>query len=112
MLFRSDLDHEVLPIDFDIKFTSGYDYHRLDFKKNENGFLFEAMPGEYKISIRANGDHKFHMGEFNVHVAALGTTTVPVPAAAWLFGSGLLGLTGIARRKKQATSEVAAIALK
>jgi hypothetical protein len=24
---------------------------------------------------------------------------VPVPAAAWLFGSGLLGLIGVARRK-------------
>ncbi len=28
--------------------------------------------------------------------------SVPVPAAAWLFGSGLLGLIGIARRKKAA----------
>jgi hypothetical protein len=28
--------------------------------------------------------------------------TVPVPAAFWLFGSGLLGLVGIARRKKTA----------
>lgn len=28
------------------------------------------------------------------------TTLVPVPAAVWLFGSGLLGLVGIARRKK------------
>ena len=28
------------------------------------------------------------------------TAAVPVPAAAWLFGSGLLGLFGIARRKK------------
>ena len=27
---------------------------------------------------------------------------VPVPAAVWLFGSGLLGLAGIARRKKAA----------
>ena len=27
---------------------------------------------------------------------------VPVPAAAWLFGSGLLGLIGIARRKRAA----------
>jgi len=27
-------------------------------------------------------------------------TTVPIPAAAWLFGSGLLGLIGIARHKK------------
>jgi hypothetical protein len=27
-------------------------------------------------------------------------TVVPVPAAVWLFGSGLLGLIGLARRKK------------
>jgi hypothetical protein len=27
------------------------------------------------------------------------TPTVPVPAAAWLFGSGLLGLAGAARRR-------------
>lgn len=33
-------------------------------------------------------------------VATLGqVTVVPVPAALWLFGSGLLGLAGIARRK-------------
>lgn len=31
--------------------------------------------------------------------AAGGTNPVPVPAAAWLFGSGLLGLVGVARRK-------------
>jgi len=29
-------------------------------------------------------------------------TVVPVPAAVWLFGSGLLGLVGMARRKKSA----------
>lgn len=28
------------------------------------------------------------------------TSAVPVPAAVWLFGSGLLGLVGVARRKK------------
>ena len=28
------------------------------------------------------------------------TAVVPVPAAAWLFGSGLIGLIGIARRKQ------------
>lgn len=28
-------------------------------------------------------------------------TSVPIPAAAWLFGSGLIGLAGVARRKKK-----------
>lgn len=29
------------------------------------------------------------------------TTVIPVPAAVWLFGSGLIGLISIARRKKE-----------
>ena len=29
-----------------------------------------------------------------------GTTTVPIPAAVWLFSSGLLGLLAVSRRKK------------
>ena len=32
-------------------------------------------------------------------LAAVDLTAVPVPAAVWLFGSGLLGLVGVARRK-------------
>ncbi len=31
---------------------------------------------------------------------ATAVTTIPVPAAVWLFGSGLLGLVGVARRRK------------
>ncbi len=36
-------------------------------------------------------------------ISATNTTVsaVPVPAAAWLFGSGLLGLVGVARRRRQ-----------
>jgi len=37
----------------------------------------------------------------NVSIVA-DVNAVPVPAAAWLFGSGLLGLVGIARKKKAA----------
>jgi len=33
---------------------------------------------------------------------AVRTSTIPIPAAVWLFGSGLLGLVGIARHKKSA----------
>ena len=33
-------------------------------------------------------------------VGAISTTVIPVPAAFYLFGSGLLGLIGMARRKK------------
>ena len=32
--------------------------------------------------------------------AAMNTAPVPVPAAVWLFGSGLLGLVGVARRRR------------
>lgn len=38
----------------------------------------------------------------NMMTAANFSATVPVPAAAWLFGSGLLGLIGIARRRQLA----------
>ncbi len=35
-----------------------------------------------------------------VTITAITTSAVPVPAAVWLFGSGLLGLAGVARRRK------------
>ena len=34
-----------------------------------------------------------------VHSGDIGAAIVPIPAAVWLFGSGLLGLMGIARRR-------------
>ena len=49
------------------------------------GMIDGAFPG-----FNANFD-------FRVEVAQ-----IPVPAAVWLFGSGLLGLVGVARRKKAA----------
>jgi len=35
-----------------------------------------------------------------VPTAMFGGSPVPIPASVWLFGSGLIGLIGIARRKK------------
>jgi len=37
----------------------------------------------------------------SVTVAEAPISAVPVPAAVWLFGSGLIGLLGFAKRKKQ-----------
>lgn len=44
------------------------------------------------------------------NLAALGEMVVPVPAAIWLFGSGLVGLIGISRRKTRilASTEIEA----
>jgi hypothetical protein len=41
-------------------------------------------------------------GTSDAHFELVSFTPVPIPAAAWLFGSGLLGLIGISRRKKAA----------
>ena len=38
----------------------------------------------------------------SITVDSITTSPVPVPAAVWLFGSGLLGLVGVARRRKTA----------
>jgi len=35
-----------------------------------------------------------------------GVTTVPLPATVWLFGSGLLGLIGVARSKRQSWNKI------
>lgn len=37
---------------------------------------------------------------FTTNTGTMTVSSVPVPAAAWLFGSGLIGLAGVARRRK------------
>jgi len=46
-------------------------------------------------------DASFASGTFSL-TANVATSAVPLPGAVWLFGSGLLGLVGMARRKKAA----------
>ena len=43
----------------------------------------------------------FQLNGTTVLTADFGFQAVPVPAAVWLFGSGLLGLVGVARRKQR-----------
>ena len=57
----------------------------------------EGWYGLTSVTFQHTGDGTYQ-GAFaldDIHVSA-----VPVPAAIWLFGSGLLGLVGVARRKR------------
>ncbi len=85
---------------FNLSFsTPFFDGHATPF--DLSGTLF---PNIYTLSANAN----ISADAFGIE-ASSGTadftvdfkvSAVPIPAAAWLFGSGLLGLVGIARRKK------------
>lgn len=48
-----------------------------------------------------DGPFKNHNFNFDFVTMTVAPPEIPVPAAVWLFGSGLLGLIGVARRKKQ-----------
>lgn len=53
------------------------------------------------LSSQDGGSSWFSSNQYGFDYASLNGTVsaVPVPAAIWLFGSGLLGLVGISRRK-------------
>jgi len=56
-----------------------------------------TMSNVYTTEVRLSGEGDLLAGIDNFKLNA-----VPVPAAAWLFGSGLLGMFGMARRKTSA----------
>jgi hypothetical protein len=49
----------------------------------------------------SNSKADFDFNDFVVMVDSVAPSAVPVPAAVWLFVSGLLGLVGMARRRRQ-----------
>ena len=54
----------------------------------------ELWNNVYTYEVRILGGPRMIAGIDNCRASV-----VPVPAAVWLFGSGLLGLIGVARRK-------------
>jgi hypothetical protein len=71
---------------------------------SDGSLIPDSLPATYTpilvgLDIDASGNE---IGAVVVTLDSLNISAVPVPAAVWLFGSGLLGLVGIAKRKKEA----------
>ncbi len=90
--------------------TSGFTNRASNFYLNENGMLTNWNASRWDTSIQINGgpgNSNDFSSLLNSGSSSYGTflvvgesvSAVPVPAAAWLFGSGLIGLIGLARRK-------------
>lgn len=116
VIFGVDVEASSILIDFvlDVGFTAGSFFNGpvvsdLDF----------GVPPERIVGVTVNSNFGFDpsrvtFGDDFVEVNFLGltildgstiaidlqTAVVPIPAAVWLFGSGLIGLIGVARRKK------------
>ena len=83
-------------------------------------FMFNATPGTYFVSFfgtagtadiftprqsegcfSRKSHHRCFPPQTQLGMYGIDISAVPVPAAVWLFGSGLIGLTLVARRKAQ-----------
>ena len=86
-------------------FTNIQDF---DFYRYWSNTLQQSGWDTYAWGFRFNDGEQFSLGKSNtdgtftwgVHSGDVGEIITPVPAAIWLFGSGLIGLIGVARRKK------------
>ena len=64
-----------------------------------SGFFVERYYGA-STAGNTSGDGVVQLNSVaNFQVESSGVSAVPVPSAVWLFGSGLIGLVGFARRK-------------
>jgi hypothetical protein len=73
-------------------------YMTLTFSSDFSGFVGTAVGADVGGNIPA-GKTGNTWYKYNFSGTAV-APEVPVPAAAWLFGSGLLGLAGVARRRR------------
>jgi hypothetical protein len=94
-------------------FTDGNDI--LGFTRNSssigNGDVVRAVdygssydptqsPDLYRVQELSANENRSYVGGWFYKDAVETPPSVPIPASVWLFGSGLIGLIGIARRKK------------
>jgi len=69
-----------------------------------NGLSFTAEAGKiYSIFLGGSGGIGWNDAHDGYILNISTPSAVPIPAAAWLMGSGLMGLASFSRRKKQST---------
>ncbi|MDH5472808.1 MAG: hypothetical protein OEY87_01595 [Gammaproteobacteria bacterium] len=66
------------------------------------GYFYETQgtDSSYTVAPEYTDDNSYDMYTASLLVRYIDVAPVPVPAAVWLFGSGLVGLIGIARRRR------------
>ena len=66
---------------------------------SRDGNVYDPTSAIWTFSTTDLGDWNDPVLRDGTYSMSVQTTVVPVPAAVWLFGSGMIGLVGIARRK-------------
>ncbi|WP_155920573.1 VPLPA-CTERM sorting domain-containing protein [Methylobacter luteus] len=77
--------------------------HDLSFNLFDNGNALLRLSDIGKLLIvltATSGDFIFEAATLHVTATDVDVNSVPLPAAVWLFGSGLAGLIGAAARRK------------
>ncbi len=95
-------DWETFSVTFDTSWSdaeamaNGWfpDNMSVDPGANPSESWMTTMSDVYTTEVRLSGEGDLLAGIDNFKLQA-----IPVPAAVWLFGSGLIGLVGLARRK-------------
>ena len=82
---------------------SGHTFTNGNAEFTWDGIIGDAYTLNYAATVPAGDPSGFGGVQYYLHLTGFVNTVpapVPLPAAVWLLGSGLLGLVGVARRKR------------
>lgn len=92
-------DHALKALDATLASRQGGMLERLS---GNGSMIFDLEPGLYRLTYFAKTGHPKLSGKFTISLLPEDITPepVPVPAAVWFLGSGLLALGGLLRRRQ------------